>query len=526
MKIKKILPFLLAFTLTCTPNTVHALTIQADNSKRTYNGDFTDLAVSSWYYDDVVQAYSYGLLNGKTATTFAPEQSLTIAETLKLAAVTHQLLTNGKTDDNAFAVTGSSHWYEGYVSYCKQNGIVTEEYENYSLPASRAQVAVLFSRALISSGTSLAETNQITFGDLPDVATDSWYAGAIYRMYRWGILTGDAEGNIHPEAAIKRSEIAVILMRIIDESRRVQVGEQPVADNSTSQAASDNITTSGTASDISSLSLWEGSRDKKSFTGITGFAGVFTVSEHIPTTEAAYSLDLVNSLVLESDNISFRLYNGAGYEALGIVRGWLNDAACGKNGTAIREKADTYASINELCYLWINGSHIRISEMWYADHDDYTTYAFYFDKSITPGDVTSADLMIGRLDSDTLCAASMNDLADKVEQADKEDVISPDLDDDIRSETYKAAIADAKDTAAAVLFEYETERCTVLYGRGLYGRDSNEYRLLFIFRDGTTQTVAAQKIDDIRMNTAGNVLYYNLTGPDGMILQYGINFGE
>lgn len=533
MKHKKILSLLLAMTIVCTPTAVHALTVQADNTVRTYNGEFTDLSSSAWYYNDVVAAYSLGLLNGKTGTTFAPDQSLNIAETIKLAAVCHQYLSNGAINDNAFVSANSSHWYDGYVSYCIKNGIVTEDYEDYTAAASRAQAAILFSRAIISSGASIEEINQAAFGELPDVSTEMWYAGAVYRMYRWGILTGDTNGNLNPESRIKRSEIATILMRMIDETKRMKVGGQSPSGDSPAKdennpPAEETPSTSVTTPTISSLTLYEGSRDNKSFTGITGFAGQFTVSDAVPTTNAAYSLDLINSLVLENDCISFRLYTGAGFEALGIVRGWLNEAARGKDGAAVNDKADVYAAINELCYLWVNGKRLIISEMWYADHGDYTTYAFYFNENVNPGTVKSLDIMVGRVDSDTLIASSMTDLAAMVEEADKEGVILPDPDDapDTLNDTYKAAIADAKDTAAEVLFEYETERCTILYGRGLYGRESNEYRLLFIFKDGTTQTVAAQKIEDIRMNAAGDVLYYNLTGPDGKVLQYGINFGE
>lgn len=507
-----------------------AIEITANNAyTRTYQGEFTDVSESAWYYDSVVSAYSFGLINGKTSSTFAPDQTVTIAESVKLAALCCQILTSGSVNEAVFETTGQSHWYDGYLSYCIQNGIVTEEYENYNAAASRAQIAILFSRAIISSGVDIKDVNNAPFGSLPDVDNTAWYAGAVYRMVRWGILSGDANGNINPESSIKRSEISAILMRVIDENKRVLLGTSA---NESSDASTDNGEAKNPEevpdkSDVSaaSITLYEGSRDNKAFTGVTGFAGEFTVSDGISTTNAAYSLDLVNSLTLEKDNISFRLYTGAGFEALGIVRGWLNENARGKDGAAIHEKSDVYSTINELCYVWINGKRALISEMWYADHGDYTTYAFYFDKNIAPSSVSSVSLMVGRLDSDTLSGASMSDLASRIEQADKEGIISPEDDIPI-SDTYTAAIADAKESAAEIIFEYECQRCTILYGRGLYGRENGEYRLLFIFRDGTTQTVAAQKLDDIRMNSSGNVLYYTMTGPDGKTLQYGINFGE
>lgn len=521
----KITAFLLSALLAVPAN---ALTVIADNT-RTYSGEFTDVSESAWYYDYVVDAYSLGLINGKTETTFAPDQTLTIAETIKLAALTHQILKNGTVNEAAFESANSSHWYDGYVSYCIANGIVTEEYENYNIAASRAQVSILFSRSVISSGVDIKEINSLAFGDLSDVDSSMWYAGAVYRMVRWGILSGDANGNIKPESSVKRSEISAILMRILDENERVLLGGAKVDSDSSDKKADQ----SGDATNVdansgvtgSSVTLYEGSRDKKSFTGITGFAGEFTVENGVSTTDAGYSLDLINSLVLEEDNVSFRLYTGSGYEALGIVRGWLNESARGKDGASLHEKNDVFEAVNELCYIWVGNERVVISELWYADHGEYTTYAMYFEDEIDLKKADSVSISVGRLERSTLEGADMESLADRIEKADKEGVISPDTNIPV-SDNYTVAIADAKENAAKILFEYECERCDILYGRGLYGRESDSYRLLFIYKNGTVQTVATSELDDIRINSAGNVLYYSVTAPDGKVLQYGINFGD
>ena len=530
---KKIITALLISAMLVFP--VSALTVTAGGNSA-YAGEFTDISESDWYFNDVAEAYSRGLLSGKTDTTFAPEQNLTIAETIKLAASVHQLLATGKNDASAFVSASGNHWYDGYVSYAYKNGIVTEEYDDYNAPASRAQVAVLFSRAARSSGAVFEEINPAAFGDLPDVSNEMWYAGAVYNMYRWGIITGDASRSIKPESDIKRREIAAIIMRMIDSERRVKVGAEMESKNETAQEAAlpeKNVSTEKEPESVQevipvsgSLKLYEGSRDAKAFTGITGMAAEFIVSDSVPAVSASYSLDLINNLVVEPDNISFRLYTGSGFEALGIVRGWLNEAARGKDGAAVNDKDSVFTLINETAYLWINGERKVISEMWYADHGDYTTYAFYFDEKINPSKISSVDFSVGRLDRSIFESASMTDLADAIEKADKEGVIVPESPADTASDNYKAAVSDAKESAAEIIFEYEAERCAVIYGRGLYGRESSEYRLLFVFKDGTTQTVASQKLDDIRMNSAGNVIYYNMTGPDGKILQYGINFGE
>ncbi len=507
-----------------------------------YNDQFNDVAKTAWYYSDVADAYAKGLISGKSDTEFKPDGTLTVAEAVKLAVACHQTLVSGK----ASALTASgTNWYDPYVTYAKDNGIVTED-EDWTAPATRGKVAVLFSRAMISSGTDCPELNPIAFGNLTDVDVQAWYSGAVYRLYRWGILTGDGS-SVKPESSVKRSEIAAVVMRMIDPSRRVDLnaadGEKLPASAPSASPETGNTGTSGTEqapSVLSSLTLYAGSTDKKSFTGITGAAGDFSVTGGESCLNASYSIDLLNSVILENDNISFRLYKGSGYEALGIVRGWLNEAARGANGSPVQERNDVYAAVNSLFRIWIDDTRIPVNELWYADHGDYTTYAFYFDRTLNPEEAQSVRFLCGRLDISTLQAYGMQSLSYLADNA--EELTVPPVEENLgnlgtpgtgaegsggfdSTAAYDAAIKEAKN-GAEILYEYNTTRCTILYGRRMYGGSAEDYRLLFVFPDGTVQNVAYVKLDSIRINNDGDVLYYAVDGPDGRIIQYGVNFGS
>ena len=56
---------------------------------------FTDVPSDAWYVSDVQYAYDNELINGKTATTFAPDSNLTYAEAVKLAACMYQRYHHG-----------------------------------------------------------------------------------------------------------------------------------------------------------------------------------------------------------------------------------------------------------------------------------------------------------------------------------------------------------------------------------------------------------------------------------------------
>ena len=489
---------------------------------RTYDGRFADVASDAWYYGNVADAYEYGLIDGKSEAAFDPEGTLTVAETIKLASVCNQLLSKGAVDNTAFALDNPANWYDGYVAYAAQRDIVTEPYEDYNAPATRGMVAVLFSRAIRGAGVTPAEINTVEFGGIPDVDTSAWFATSVYRLARWGILVGDEWGLIHAESSIKRSEMAAVVTRVIDPSAR-----RTIAGHENTDAVQTQPEIPASAD---SLILYAGTDETKAISGIAGFAADISVQNGAPAVNASYSLDLVNQLAAERDNISFRLRKGSGYEALEALRTELEKAAVGANGSVLKPGVDVYTRINELIYLWADGNRVTISGLWYADHDGYTTYAFYYDEAIDPETVSRWQLVCGTPGSDTLKLCGMDEVAALVDGAYGVQVSGEIADAVAESEAapdlskYNEAIEAAKSTATEILFEHEADRCCILYGAGLYGTGADDYRLMFIFRDGTSQTVYQGKVTAIRVNAAGSVLYYNITAPDGREIQHGVNF--
>ena len=175
---------------------------------------FTDVPQDAWYYTDVMNAVELELVNGKTTTTYAPNDNLTYAEAAKLAACMHQRVTTG-----AVTLTNGTPWYQTYVDYCKDNGIITKDYA-WEFNASRAGYMEIFANALPEE--NLQEINFIAEDSIPDVSSAHPQASAIYKLYRAGILQGnDAEHNCNPYASIMRSEVAAILTRMMDASKRI-----------------------------------------------------------------------------------------------------------------------------------------------------------------------------------------------------------------------------------------------------------------------------------------------------------------
>ncbi len=197
-----------------------------------YTFPFTDVPETAWYYTWVQGAHRMGLINGKTTTTYVPDANMNWAEAVKLAACMHQLYHNG-----AVTLENGDPWYLSYLDYCRAQGIVpdasTAELPGYADIAARAGESItraeyvwLFARALPAE--ALTAVNSIPDNSIPDVkVTDSALDDGIYLFYRAGILNGmDAYGTFSPDSHIRRSDVAAILMRLMDASYRVSAPAQ------------------------------------------------------------------------------------------------------------------------------------------------------------------------------------------------------------------------------------------------------------------------------------------------------------
>lgn len=185
---------------------------------RTMN--FTDVKTGDWFYNNVKNAYSMGLIEGKTTTTFNPNDNMTYAEAVTLAARMNQLYYSGKV---TLSNSTTGNWYSSYESYAISKGIISSALGNKAnLKITRKDYVDIFYNALPAS----AYTARNTVSKIPDLANNTANA-KVYAFYRAGILTGYANtpgktnGAFGPNDNIKRSEVATILIRMMDSGTRV-----------------------------------------------------------------------------------------------------------------------------------------------------------------------------------------------------------------------------------------------------------------------------------------------------------------
>ena len=188
---------------------------------RTYSNNFTDVSPDAWYFENVKNAYEYGIMDGRSDTAFNPSGKLTIAEAIKLASVLHKCYFTGETEITSASVDGSP-WYKPYVDYALANDIIKSQYRNYNANISRSDFAVIIAGSVPDE--AVTPINNVPDGAIPDVAYSYSYGEAVYSLYRSGVLSGaDNTGTFYPGKTLSRAEAAAVMTRIINADTRLSL---------------------------------------------------------------------------------------------------------------------------------------------------------------------------------------------------------------------------------------------------------------------------------------------------------------
>ena len=165
--------------------------------RSTYQTGYNDVNPENWYYDYVMDLSDHGVINGVGKGAYAPAQSTTTGEALKLI-----LLAAGHAAQDA---TGD-HWASGYVDYVKENHLLPASLlGDPDQPITRGNVAQLAAKA-IGFGQSFATS---PFADTQD--------GYVIALAEAGILEGMKEHDemvFHPERSLTRAEVSTIVWRL------------------------------------------------------------------------------------------------------------------------------------------------------------------------------------------------------------------------------------------------------------------------------------------------------------------------
>ena len=102
-----------------------------------------------------------------------------------------------------------------YHKYCVEHEILAEGgyLDRMDEAATRFDMIAVWDSAAYPPRVN-ASANEVPDGFIPDLAEDDPYGMYVYRWYRSGVLTGDAEYRFNGESSITRAEASVILCHL------------------------------------------------------------------------------------------------------------------------------------------------------------------------------------------------------------------------------------------------------------------------------------------------------------------------
>ena len=158
-----------------------------DNSK-----GFIDTR-NHWAKDEIDFVSARGLVNGMSATIYAPNASTTRAQLWTILA-----------RQNGADLNGGNTWYEKAQNWTKDKGV--SDGANPNAAINRAQMVTMLWRTMGQP----AATDKVSFADVP---AGSYYAQAVAWAVESGITQGVGGGKFDPTATCTRAQIATFLAR-------------------------------------------------------------------------------------------------------------------------------------------------------------------------------------------------------------------------------------------------------------------------------------------------------------------------
>lgn len=178
---------------------------------------FADLADFDWAKEHIMALYNKGVIDGIGDKEFAPEQTVTREQFVKIASA---LCTMPETPSDAgFEDVVSGSWYEKYVNGAKAISLISGKDEKtfgVGENITRQDAAVVLFNALKISKPEAVEgisIDELGFADSDSISAYALYAVSV--LNKLGVINGDNNGYFNPTANATRAEAAVMINKVL-----------------------------------------------------------------------------------------------------------------------------------------------------------------------------------------------------------------------------------------------------------------------------------------------------------------------
>lgn len=177
-----------------------------------WSGSFVDVDKQAWYYPAVRYVCYYGMMNGTSAESFAPENEFSRAQ---MAQILYNLEGRPRTVQTAYTDVSQDAWYAAAISWAIQSGILTGYGDGRvgpDDPITREQLAAILYRYAGQKGYDTSV--QADLSGFADADAISAYARLpLAWAHAAGIVNGTNATTLAPGGTATRAQAATMLMR-------------------------------------------------------------------------------------------------------------------------------------------------------------------------------------------------------------------------------------------------------------------------------------------------------------------------
>ena len=177
---------------------------------------FTDVKSGDWFYEAVQYVYDKGMMTGVEADRFAPAATTTrgMIVTILYRLENEPAVSGG----SAFTDVESGAWYADAVAWAAANDIVNGTSATTFAPNSpitREQMAAILYRYAAYKGYDVSQKADLS--GYTDAASISGYAkDALAWANAQKLITGVTDTTLNPQGSATRAQVATILMRLCE----------------------------------------------------------------------------------------------------------------------------------------------------------------------------------------------------------------------------------------------------------------------------------------------------------------------
>lgn len=176
---------------------------------------FSDVSERDWYYKNVMYAIENGLFNGTSDTAFSPQGTMTRGMYVTVMGRIAEIDAKDYKGNGNYSDVSENAYYAPYVLWATKKGIAggvgNGKFDPNGL-VTREQMAALTVRFFDAYHITYPKSNITTTPkDFDSVA--AYAQDAVRKLWRCGLLAGDAAGNVNPNNHATRAEAATFCAR-------------------------------------------------------------------------------------------------------------------------------------------------------------------------------------------------------------------------------------------------------------------------------------------------------------------------